>query len=283
MNQPLPPDQEPTGISTTNAIVRPVVHNQSPRARRWAAAAMGAGVVGAIVSLVLIGVVWFGHGWTTNKVDGVTASVIEVLDRGKVVVDLVQGRLDDISANLAEVSSDAATVAANAAPTEAEIGTLRARLQGVGERYDKLHAGYIELSEKLQGALDGLDAIGKLVPQVKSISQALEDAFVSLDTRITNLDSTVQDIRNATQDAAALPATARSIVAGKLSTVVSDASTAVGQVSARIGTAQQRVAQLNDNIGGYATIGALVGTLVLLWLILVHVGLFAYARRFRNA
>jgi methyl-accepting chemotaxis protein len=281
MNESLPPDS--TGIAPPNAIVPPVAHTQSPRARRWAAAAMGAGVIGAIVSLVLIGVVWFGHGWATNKVDGVTASVTEVLDRGKVVIDLVEGRLDDISANLAEVSSDAATVAANATPTEAEVGTLRARLQGVGERYDKLHAGYLELREKLQGALDGLDAIGKLVPQVKSIAQTLEDAFVSLDTRISNLDSTVQDIRNATQNAAALPATARSIVAGKLATVVSDASAAVGQVSARIGTAQQRVAQLGDDIGGYATIGAGVATAVLLWLFLVHVGLFAFARRVRNA
>ena len=72
-------------------------------------------------------------------------------------------------------------------------------------------------------------------------------------------------------------------MAGNLSGAVSDASTAVGQLSTRIEDAQGRVAQLNSEVNSYITLGVAVVSLLLIWLLLVHLGLFAFARRVRNA
>jgi len=118
--------------------------------------AMIAGLIGAIACLLLAGGVWAGRAWAGDKVDQVTTSVITIIENGNSVVDTVTTRLNTVSAGLDAIAAQAALVANNPTPTEADEGTLRASLQNLGTRYDEIHTNYVDLSVKIEGALDGL-------------------------------------------------------------------------------------------------------------------------------
>jgi phage shock protein A len=245
--------------------------------------AMAAGLIGAIACLLLAGGVWAGRSWANDKVDEVTASVTAVIDNGGSVVDTVTERLNTISANLDQITAQAAAVANNPTPTEADEGTLRASLQDLGTRYDEIHASYEDLSVKIQGAIDGLASLQKVFGSLDPLVQTLNDAFTTVDQRIATLDATITDVRTSVQNAQALPAMAKSIVAGRLTDAVSKLSDSVGQLGGRIDKLRAQVNEINDKAHNYLTLGAIAGTVLFLWLFLVHAGLFHYARRARRA
>jgi hypothetical protein len=255
---------------------------KSKRVRRWATVAMVAGLVGAIVSVVLLGGVWVARGYATDKVDGVTASINEALNSGLAVTQTVSSRLDDVASSLSQASADAAALAATATPSQAEADSLVGKIQDLGARYDTFRANYLELREKVLGALSGLTSIERLVPQIQPVTDALTDAFNTLDGILTKLDGVVANVRSAVQNVAALPDTARSLAAGTVANVVTNASTAVQGVTDRITSVQTRVNQLHDDVSNYFLWAAIAGTVAAIWLFLVHVGLFAFARRVRN-
>lgn len=245
--------------------------------------AMIGGLIGAIACLLLAGGVWVGRSAANDKVDQVAASVTTVVEGGGTVVDTVTTKLDAVTASLDLISAQAAAVANTATPSDADEGTLRASLQNLGTRYDDIHASYEDLRVKIEGALDGLATVQKFFPSMETSVDTLNQVFTTVDQAVATLDANITDIRASIQNAQALPATAKSIVAGKLSTAVSTVSDAVGRLGGRIDNLKQDIRQIHDKAINYITYGAVGGTFVLIWVFLVNVGLFHYARRARRA
>ena len=245
--------------------------------------AMVLGIIGAVLCLILIAGVWVGRSWAADRVDRMESSVNAVLGLGIQASTTAAQRLDALASQMTDISNEAAAVAADPNAGDSAFNDVRVKLMDLGTRYDDFKAGYLALHERVTGALDALDGVAQLVPTVSDLQTRLSDAVTQLDTRVQQLDASITDLRQRISDVTALPATIKSVAFGQIATLISGAADFTRTVTTRLQTAQTNVQQTASDVDSAVFWIAIAGSLVLLWVFVLNVALWALGRRLRTS
>jgi predicted PurR-regulated permease PerM len=243
--------------------------------------AIVAGVLGALVCLLLVPVVWVAHGAAQTEartlidtVDGALEEATAQLANGEAAVGTVNSRLGSLRTR-------AEAIAANPTAGEQERAELRALLGGViAIDYQTVRAAYIGARAQAAASLALLKQF-TWIPGIRAPSDEVIQQAVQIDAQLQTID-------------AQLTALGTALEGSELSI-----SEAAARLAERVGALEQQVATLDETIGTYATTVdtvrarlpeiavttarvittlAVVLTLVALYGVLLHAALFVLGR-----
>jgi hypothetical protein len=257
---------------------------QTASKRRRAAGLTGqtVGIIGIVVSLVLVIGVILGRGWLVGQVDEVAGAIDSTVARALTLVDATDAKVTEVGDQVTATLDAAEAVAADRAASSELLQGLLNRVNGVSERYLALRDAYAGLREGAVSALDRLQLLGRLVPGF-SVPQGPVDALTALDQQIQAFDAAVMPLISAgtgRADEAAQAIADRSRLADQ----------AVGSIQAGLDTMRGRldgmrtdVAAFADTLSNVITFGAIALVLALLYIAFLHLVLFRAGRGYRNA
>ena len=237
------------------------------------------GLVGTIVTLLLIVVVIAGRGWATGQVTSVAATIDDGLAQGAPLLERAGDRVSEVRARVSAVGEVATIVATSAQPAPELTAAIRERINAVTEPYLALRERYGEARARAVSAIDRLALVDRLVPGF-SVPEGPAAALAALDEKVAALDAIVARIItvSATSAAERIAAEADRLLAA-LDAVLDRLDTA----QVRLQEARASVASTADTVNLVITIVALVVLLLLLYIAVLHVVLFRSARGMRAA
>lgn len=267
----------------------PTLDTQPERPARPARPALGlvamiVGVVGAVACAALIILVLVGRTNVQDRVDALAQDAVAALDVAVSVSEDALAGLATGAAEAAEVRVAAEELAANPSIDELAISALQQRLAPLSERYQVARVRYVELREKATNLMSIVDRIDRLLPGVelpggpRELVAGMDERLVALDTAITDLSARAADRTGTSETATIIAQGAASLEAGIV------AATEVTQnVQDELTGMQSSVDDLSDRIESLIGLGSWVVVLLLAWVALLHLALFALGRRWRAA
>jgi hypothetical protein len=139
------------------------------------------------------------------------------------------------------------------------------------------------MRERVRSAFDTITRLDRLIPQVE-LPGTLQDALVNLDTVVTDIDGRVTSALTATTRAETARASVETVEqqATAAEAALTRASEVSTDVATRIGELQADVADTAEGIKGWVGIGTVGLTLILAWLVILHIALWTLGRRWRR-
>lgn len=254
----------------------------SQRGRVLGMTAQTAGVVGIVVSLVMIVVVILGRGWAVDRVDQVALRIDDGLAKGVPLLDTASQKISNVAGRVGVVVGVLETQAADPGPVPALLQDLVAKANDVSDQYLELRATYTDARAKLAGVLDTLQALDRLVPGI-DIPDAPVDALTSLDEKLVALDGTVMSVIGALPnvgDGQAIAALAEQ--AAKLETALTTVTAGLDEAEAKLTALRAEVAATADTVNTVITLVTLVLVLAFLYSALLHWVLYRSGRDMRR-
>jgi len=245
------------------------------------------GVIGIIISLLLIPAVWVGRSVVNDSVGQVVVAVQTPLQEAQSVSGEFRGRIETIRGTLSPLAQQADT-AAQRGPVETQLADrlLQTLDDTIGPQYVLLREAYVSMREKLLGVSRMFDAMRRFLPDLPMLPA---EALSELDTSLQALDSSLVQVR-ADLVSGSLPNNLPGVdamrrvgdgirgVDGRLSNL----ETTAGNIEARINQMQDQVLQVQRTIDQVLTVLASVLSLVFIYFALLHGALFAYGRSLRR-
>jgi hypothetical protein len=251
-----------------------------PKTPRSATAAQVAGIVGGVVCIALVVLTWIALARFGGAVNDLGDGVNAAFNRATDATANVAGTLDAAAVTAGSITTDSNTVAA--APTPDGISRLASRVGEFADGYRNLRVQYGEIRENLTGAISSLQRVARFVPGLDVPSQPV-DALSAVDAKLQSIDTTLtsawQGLQGGDQNAAA---TAVSAATTKLQTVFTDTSSAVRSLNDRLVAAQAKAASAVDSLRTILVIVAVVITILLGWILILHVALWRLGRHWRQ-
>jgi hypothetical protein len=239
------------------------------------------GVVGVVVSIVLILLVVLGRGWATGEISDAAGTIDAGLARGGPLLTNAASKIGNVQARIVAVG-DAATLVANSS-TPALATALSERINSISEPYLALRNTYNDARTGATSTLDRIALVNRLIPGFQ-LPQGPVDALASLDAKVQAVDSVVLGIINANSSgelgggiAAAIAAKAQQVA-----TALDGVTESLSDAQARLQQARVNVATTADNINLTITIISLIAIALLVYLALLHVVLFRSAGGMRR-
>jgi uncharacterized protein involved in exopolysaccharide biosynthesis len=241
--------------------------------------AMVIAVLGVVLSLLLAGGVWLVRPEVEERVDAVIAAGQDALGKaGELVVSVNEG-VGQASARAAEVEAQANEVAQNG-PLEQLLAALRSRIEDlIGTPYQDVRSRYAAFRERVFAVADALDRLDKALPGVE-LPGVVIDAFESIDQRLVEFDTRVSGL-SARLDELAEPRIAPEVaqIASEVQAELDAVQDRLAAVGESIDAAEARLAQLEEDVAQWLTIGSVVVTILGLYLAGLHVLLFRQGQR----
>jgi hypothetical protein len=249
----------------------------APRRSRWAKALQVAGIVGIVVSLVVIALIWFGRGFVSGGVDNLASAVNDGINHAISATDRVARRLDAASTEVSRVVTQATEVAGNRASNQARA-RLSDRLSRFADRYRQLRVAYAGIRAEVTTAVTTLRRVGRLVPGVE-LPRGPTDTLAAIDSNLQSLDEAVTSILPAGE--APITAAAATAVANKATPIRSTIDRTSGRVQALglelQGVRADAVAAANS-IRTTILLATIALTIVFVWVLLLNVALWKLGR-----
>lgn len=238
-----------------------------------------AGIVGIIVSLLLIVAVVFARGWAVDTVSGIETRVDNGLAKGIPLIDEASTKVADISTTVSAVADTARAVAAVPAPALALVDKLTGAISQLSERYLELRTTYADARETIVSVLDRLKTLDAIVPGI-DIPQGPVDTLASVDTRIRELDASVMEILSANPGSGAATAVAGKIAerAAALEDRLANASTILADTKVKLDSLRTEVASTAGTVTTAINVLSVLMVLGLIYLVAVHVVLYRAAK-----
>jgi hypothetical protein len=245
------------------------------------------GVIGIIISLVLIPVVWVGRSVANDTVGQVVVEVQTPLQEAQTVSGQFRGRIENIRGTLSPLTQEVDTEAQRG-PVETQLADrlLQALDNTIGPQYVALREAYVSMREKLVGVSRFFDVLRRFFPNLPMLPN---DALSDLNTSLQALNSSLVQVRtdlvsgslpDNTPGVEAMRKVGDGIraVDGRLGNLETTANT----IESRIGQMQDQVLQVQRTIDQILTIVSSVLSLVFIYFALLHGALFAYGRTLRR-
>jgi hypothetical protein len=242
-----------------------------------------AGVIGAVVCVIAIFGVLLGRTWVGDRIDGVSAGVVEALDRAVAVGEAAEDGLAQWKAQTVELRTAAEELAANPALDEQAVRAIQERLAPLAERYQTARDSYVRLRERATNLFDLARRVDQLAPGIE-LPGTLESLVAGMDEKLTALDTAVSDLssRAVTRTTASDSATAIATGAATLESGIDDATTLTHDVQAGLTDLQDDVDRLADRVDSVVGISSIAVATILAWVALLNVALWALGRRWRR-
>jgi len=256
----------------------------APRQRRPALglALQVVGIAGALLMIVLIIGLWLGRGWLADRAGGLTNAVDEQATRVVILSDFVVQRLNDAALRVDEYEEQARAIAEETSPPADRLDALRTRLAPLASRYTDARDQFVAIRQRVMSVVDSVQRLDAMVPAIElpgTITGALEridELLVRLDTALTGLSGTGETAVDVSSFAAA-----RADAAAELAGGLRDAVGLVESLQEGVLSIEQRLVQARSTLAGYVDLTAFGLTAFLVYLVLLHVGLWALGRRMR--
>ena len=268
----------------TNEIQSADTASATRQRRALGLTGQGAGVVGIVVSVLLIVAVLFARGWAVDAVSGISTRIDTNLAKGVPLLEAASTKVADVSSRVSAVSDAASKVAAVAAPGTALVDRLSGELSGLSEKYLALRADYANAHAAITTTLDQLKTLDALVPFIE-IPQGPVDALGALDDRIKQLDDTVMGVLGA-NPGSGIVATAAGAIADKLTGLegrLAEVSSKIQDANTRLQNVRTEVASTADTVTTGINIVAILMIIGLVYLVALHVVLYRSAKGYARA
>jgi hypothetical protein len=249
------------------------------------------GVVGIVVSLLLLPAIWIGRAAVDDQIVSVANSVRDPLQQAAQSTAQVHESLTTIQSNLDQVGGQADSAAQSGA-IEQQLAQrlLNVIDQTVGPAYVRLRDAYLNLRDRIVAATQAATALRQLLPGLTaSVPTLPTDDLSAIDAQLQTMDATLRQLR-ADLQAGSLPDNTPGVnVVRRIDDGIQAVNTAVGTVSQRVDNLQSRTQQLLDqvdqaqaNVERVLTYVAVGLSLLSVYLVLLHTALFAYGRQLRR-
>lgn len=243
--------------------------------------AMIAGVLGALLCLLLVPVVWVAHSAAQPQARGLIDTVDDLLEQADAQLDVAGKAVGAVNTRIGSLRALAETVAANPAAGEQERAELRALLDAaMAVDYAAVRTAYIAGREQAASSLALLTQFA-WVPGVRAPSDELIQQAVRIDTQLQAIDADLVALSTALQgnelslsEVAARLATQADALEGQVAAL----DETIGTYTARVAAVRARLPELADTTSGVITgiAGGLI--LVALYGVLLHGALFVLGR-----
>jgi hypothetical protein len=248
------------------------------------------GVIGLVISVLLIPAVWVGRAAVDDQVTALTASVREPLQQADDSAGQVSSRIGTIRGALGQVANLTQTGTGSTGGLEKGLSQRLLSLidDTIGPAYQQLRDAYISMKERLSQTSRAVAVLQRVVPQV-SLPALPTDDLASLDSQIQELDANLRQMRS-DLTAGILPDnvpgvdTLRKIDDGvqKVDAGFAGMVQRVDNIQARVAMLRNQVDQAEAAFDRVSIIVAAVLSLFCLYLGLLHLVLFAYGRQLRE-
>lgn len=245
----------------------------------WLATALG--VIGVIVCLVVAVGVWVVRPAVTDKTHEIAAIATEGLQKASDLTDVATERLTKASDNLGNITSFLDSLATSPL-VDTAVGTkIRDLVSGfVQGPYADVHETVTGLTERLLSISDVVQRLDAAIPGIELpgvVTSTIED----VDARLTQIDGTVTTINQVAGNGVTTSeqVTALSTQVGEIKGVVDAVVPALGTAKTQIAEAQTKVDKVSDRTDWWITWGAVIVSIVFVYLAALHVLLYKQGRR----
>jgi hypothetical protein len=250
------------------------------------------GVVGIVVSLLLIPAIWAGRSFVDDQVATVVTTVQGPLQQAEDATGELSSRIANVRGavgrvgNLAESSTGSSTGGLEPAVASRLLALID---DTIGPAYVRLREAYISVRERVVAASRAASIAQRVLPQ-SSLPSLPTDELETIDTQLQALDASLRQIRD-DLSAGTLPSntpgadTVRRIDDGvkQIDSSLGGVVQRVDNLQARVVQAQTQVNQAQATANQATTTAALLLTLFCVYLGLLHAALFAFGRQMRGA
>lgn len=240
------------------------------------------GLTGAALGILMIVSLWLVQGSITDSIgDGVDAIRAEV-ERPAAKAGQAGERLEARAVEVDEVAADARALAETADPPAAAVAAVADDLSEVSDRYAEARVWYVDIRDQAQGVLDVLDWIDSLLPSIE-LPDGPRELLLEIDEGVQELDTAVAVLSQAGSAELVLAETAGSIAetAERISIGLREAADVARLTDDALVGVSDTLAQAADELSSLLRLAVVVSSLVLLYLVLLHLALWALGRRWR--
>jgi hypothetical protein len=237
------------------------------------------GVIGIVISLLLVVGVIVGRGWLVDQVNAVETSIDATIARAQTPIDNAQATLADLTTRIGEAADAANAVAVDPGATPAALQGVLDRIDGLSQRYLELRQTYANVRGDIVSLLDRLQLLDRLVPGF-SIPQGPVDALTTIDEKARALDEGIMQLVDAGTAVGAANAAAQAIAdrLTRAEQALEGIGTTLDTVEARVTALRGEIAQTAASIETAITVIAIVLVLLFLYLAFLHLVLFRVGR-----
>ena len=240
----------------------------SARRRVWIFAAIGISLLVLLLSVAGIAGTWVARAVALDVATGILDGVDQLAGVGREGVTQLDGHVVELRATVSTVESAADQFAQNTAdkglvltllPPETEQ-ELEATTQRIGEGLDDIRS-LIQAAADLINAIDSLPFVNLPEPEPGEM-QALESDVTAIENAIDQLAADIQAFR----DGVATEIAAVSAAAGEVDGWLETIQQSLGEIDGELSSIQDRANQIAERLRLWATIIAVLLSLILAWI-----------------
>jgi hypothetical protein len=246
---------------------REIKHPLSTRRRIWVFAAIGISLLVLMLSVAGIAGTWVARAVALDVATGIFDGVDQLAGVGREGVTQLDGHVADLRATVSTVESAADEIAQNTAdkglvltllPPETEQ-ELEATTQRIGEGLDDIRS-FIQAAADLIDAIDSLPFVNLPEPEPGEL-QALESDVNAIGDAIDQLAADIQAFREGAATEIATVSAAATEVDDWLETI----QQGLGEIDGELSSIQERANQITGRLRLWATVIAVLLSLILAW------------------
>jgi uncharacterized phage infection (PIP) family protein YhgE len=255
--------------------------------RKFGLAFMVVGVIGIVISVLLIAAVWVGHAFVNDQITTLAAQVREPLQQAQASTADARTRVQNVQGTLNQITD---AVRNGSDSVEQQLANrLLVLVDQISPEYQRLRQAYLSIRDAVVSANQLVTTLQRVFPSFPQPNLLPADQLAQLDQQLQNFDSNLQQIR-ADLTAGTLPDNLPGVeLLRRVSDGVNRADqtldsvlTLINNLDARIQQMQAQVDQTQAAAQRAVTIIALVLTIGCLYVAALHAALFAYGRSLRR-
>jgi uncharacterized phage infection (PIP) family protein YhgE len=255
--------------------------------RKFGLAFMVVGVIGIVISVLLIAAVWVGHAFVNDQITTLAAQVREPLQQAQASTTDARTRVQNVQGTLNQMTD---AVRNGSDSVEQQLATrLLSLVDQISPEYQRLRQAYLSIRDAVVAANQLVTTLQRVFPSFPQPNLLPADQLAQLDQQLQTFDANLQQIR-ADLTAGTLPDNLPGVeLLRRVSDGVNRADqtldsvlTLINNLDARIQQMQAQVDQTQAAAQRAVTIIAIVLTLGCLYVAALHTALFAYGRSLRR-
>ena len=255
-----------------------------PRRPRLGLSAEVAGVIGAILCVVLVVGIWMGRGWFSQHAQAFTADADKALAKATQISDKAISGLESRAVEVDSIATDGQAIAADPTAAADKLQAVVARVSGVGQRYAAARDEYIAFRERASTTLDTLGRLDNLLPAL-TVPPGIKTALANLDDRLTSMDSALTGLAQSASAVVDVQVQAAAL-ATKATAFAAEIRQAEGigrDLETGLSDLEARLTDSISTVDGLVGMAAIVFSALFVWVFLLNLALWALGRRWRAA
>jgi hypothetical protein len=243
-----------------------------------------AGVIGAILCVVLVIGIWMGRGWFSSHADAFVADADKALAKATQISNTAIAALESRAVEVDGIATDSGTVAADPSAASGVLQPIVTRLSGVAQKYGSARDDYLTLKTRVSTTLDTLGRLDNLVPSL-TVPPGIKEALGKVDAGLTNMDAALTSLSQSATNLADTRAQA-SAIATAATAFASELRTAEGvgkDLQTGLADLETRLTDSINTVDGWIGMAAIVFTLLFIWVFVLNLALWVLGRRWRAA